>query len=67
MSRTVFLAAMLAGFILQASTVFAGGWTHAPGKGYFKLNEQIIRSGTYFQPSGKKIDITDQGRYTTSL
>lgn len=67
MSKTVFLAAMLTGFILKASTVFAGGWTHAPGKGYFKLNEQIIRSNSYFEPSGDRIDITDQSRYTTSL
>ncbi|MYA76224.1 MAG: hypothetical protein F4132_08260 [Gemmatimonadetes bacterium] len=67
MSRIVFLTAMLAGLVLQASTVFAGGWTHAPGKGYFKLNEQIIRSDSYFEPSGDRIDITDQNRYTTSL
>ncbi|MDD9949292.1 MAG: hypothetical protein OXU48_07155 [candidate division Zixibacteria bacterium] len=67
MSRIVFLAALLAGFILQTCTVFAGGWTHAPGKGYFKLNEQIIRSDSYFDPSGDRIDITDQSRYTTSL
>ena len=37
------------------------------GKGYFKLNEQLIRSDSYFQPSGDKVDITDQSRYTTSL
>lgn len=67
MSNTIFFAAMLAGFILQTCTVFAGGWTHAPGKGYFKLNEQIIRSDSYFEPSGDRIDITDQSRYTTSL
>ena len=67
MSRIIFAATMLAGFILQTCTAFAGGWTHPRGKGYFKLNEQIIRSSSYFQPSGDKIDITDQSRYTTSL
>ena len=67
MSKTILIAAMLAGFILPASTVFAGGWTHAPGKGYFKLNEQLIKSDSYFQPSGRKTDITELSRYTTSL
>ena len=67
MPRIVFLAAMLAVFILQASKVFAGGWTHAPGRGYFKLNEQLVKSESYFQPSGRKTDITELSRYTTSL
>ena len=67
MSKIIIVTAMLAGFILQASTVSAGGWTHAPGKGYFKLNEQIVRSDSYFEPSGDRMDITDQSRYTTSL
>ena len=67
MSKILFTAAMLAGFILQTCTVFAGGWTQAPGKGYFKLNEQLIKSDSYFQPSGRKTDITELSRYTTSL
>ena len=67
MSKTVFTIALLAGFILQSLPTYAGGWTHPKGKGYFKLNEQLIRSGSYFQPSGDKVDITDQSRYTTSL
>lgn len=67
MLKIILFAAMLAGFILQTSTVFGGGWTHARGKGYFKLNEQLVRSDSYFQPSGKKTDITDLSRYTTSL
>ena len=67
MSKIIFAAAMLVGFVLHTCTVFAGGWTHPRGKGYFKLNEQVIKSDAYFQPSGDKIDITDQGRYTTSL
>ena len=67
MSKTVFTIALLAGFILQSLPTYAGGWTHPRGKGYFKLNEQLIRSDSYFQPSGDKVDITDQSRYTTSL
>ena len=67
MSKTVFTIALLAGFILQSFPTYAGGWTHPRGKGYFKLNEQLIRSDSYFQPSGDKVDITDQSRYTTSL
>ncbi len=67
MSKTVFTIALLAGFILQSFPTYAGGWTHPMGKGYFKLNEQLIRSDSYFQPSGDRVDITDQSRYTTSL
>lgn len=67
MARLVLAGALLAGVLLQSGAAFAGGWTHPRGKGYFKLNEQVIRSGSYFRPSGRKIDITDQSRYTTSL
>lgn len=67
MARFIFAGALLAGFLLESSTAFAGGWTHPKGKGYFKLNEQVIKSDTYFQPSGDRIDITAQSRYTTSL
>jgi len=67
MSRLIFAGALLAGFILQACIVFAGGWTHPRGKGYFKLNEQVIKSDSYFEPTGDRVDITDLSRYTTSL
>ena len=67
MPRLVIAGALLAGFLLQSGSAFAGGWTHPRGKGYFKLNEQVIKSGAYFLPSGRKTDITDQSRYTTSL
>ncbi len=67
MLRTVFTIALLAGFILQACPSFAGGWTQPKGKGYFKLNQQFIKSDSYFQPSGDKTTITRQSRYTTSL
>ncbi len=40
---------------------------HPRGKGYFKLNEQVLRSDSYFLPSGDKVSITKQSRYTTSL
>ncbi len=67
MPRLVIAVALLAGMLLQAGTAFAGGWTQPRGKGYFKLNEQIIRSDSYFKPPGKKEIITAQSRYTTSL
>ena len=67
MSKTILAVILITGFFFQTCTAFAGGWTHPKGKGYFKLNEQLIRSGSYFQPSGDKVDITDQSRYTTSL
>lgn len=67
MARFIFVGALLAGFLLQSSPAFAGGWTQPGGKGYFKLNEQIIQSDSYFKPTGKKEPITAQSRYTTSL
>lgn len=67
MSRLVIAATLFAELMLQTCAAFAGGWTHPRGKGYFKLNEQIIRSDSYFKPSGKKELITAQSRYTTSL
>ena len=67
MFKFILFSSALAGFVFQTCAVFAGGWTHAPGKGYFKLNEQIIQSDSYFEPSGDRIDITNQSRYTTSL
>lgn len=68
MSRFILSGALLVGFLFQAAgTAFAGGWTQPRGNGYFKLNEQIIRSDSYFKPSGKKELITSQSRYTTSL
>ncbi len=67
MPRLVFAGALLAGFLLQSGAAFGGGWTHPRGQGYFKLNEQIIRSDSYFKPSGEKVLITAQSRYTTSL
>ena len=67
MSKTAYITFLIAGFFFQTCTAFAGGWTHPKGKGYFKLNEQLIRSDSYFQPSGEKVEITDQSRYTTSL
>ncbi len=67
MSKTVFTIILLAGIVLQSFPTYAGGWTHPAGKGYFKLNQQFINSDTYIQPSGDKIPITKQSRYTTSL
>ena len=56
---------MIAGFFFHRPSPEDGPIPR--GKGYFKLNEQLIRSDSYFQPSGDKVDITDQSRYTTSL
>ena len=67
MTRLTIAGALIAGLLLQAGTAFAGGWTHPKGRGYFKLNEQVIKSDAYFQPSGDRIDITNQSRFTTSL
>ena len=58
---------MVAALICYSAAAHAGGWTQPRGEGYFKLNEQLIKSGMYIQPSGRKVDITDLSRYTTSL
>ena len=67
MSKTILTVIMITGVFYQTCSAYGGGWTQPHGKGYFKLNEQLIRSDSYFQPSGEKVPITDQSRYTTSL
>lgn len=47
--------------------VAGGGWPQPKGKGYFKLSQYIIRSGSYYAPSGDIIDIATASIYITSL
>lgn len=43
------------------------GWTQQQGNGFFKLSENIIRAGSFFNPDGDVIDITTTSVYGTNL
>ena len=50
------------------STAFAGGgWPQPRGGGFFKLGQNAIIAGRYFQPDGSIEDIRTISLYTTSL
>ncbi len=51
--------------VLQATA--GGGWTSKKKSGYFKLGQNFIYSGRFFNPDGDVIDITTVGYYSTSL
>ena len=44
-----------------------GGWPQPKGGGYFKLGQNMILASTFYGPTGKVVDITTIGLYTTSL
>ena len=67
MSKTILVVILITGFMYQTCSAYAGGWTQPQGKGYFKLNEQVVRGESYFLPSSDKVTIPDQSRLTTSL
>ena len=52
---------------LLSPTFAGGGWTQPQGGGFFKLGQNVIIAGRYFQPDGSIIDITTISLYTTSL
>lgn len=43
------------------------GWVSQKGKGFFKLAQNIIRSGRFYTPSGEIIDITTTSLYITNI
>ena len=62
----ILLSTLVASLLL--SPAFAGGgWTQARGGGFFKLGQNVIIAGRYFQPDGSIVDITTISLYTTSL
>ena len=54
-------------FLSQRPVVAGGGWTQPRGSGFFKLGQNVLIAGRYFQPNGEIIDITTISLYTTSL
>jgi hypothetical protein len=53
-------------FILSKN-ITAGAWTQQKGNGYFQIGSQIIRANKFYEPGGKKIDITTLGDYTITF
>ena len=54
--------------VSHTSLTHAGGWTQPKGKGYFKLNQQVVRADAITRPNGESHDIpTTVSGYTTSL
>ncbi len=65
---TIFLTAVMTEGLIYPAAAYAGGWTQAKGKGYFKLAEQIARAETAFKPDGTKTPTLPALRgYTTTL
>lgn len=60
--------AITAAFLLVMSEgISQSGWTQEQGNGFFKLSENIIRAGSFFNPDGEVIDITTTSVYGTTL
>lgn len=59
------LLLILACTFLFASVRAQSGWTQAPGEGYFKLAQNGIRAGAFYNPIGEVVDITTTSVYTT--
>jgi len=53
--------------LVFGSVYSQSGWTQQQGNGFFKLSENIIRAGSFFNPDGEVIDITTTSVYGTSL
>lgn len=51
----------------QRAVVAGGGWTQPQGSGFFKLGQNILIAGRYFQPNGEIVNIPTISLYTTSL
>lgn len=55
-------------FIAFVATVFGQtAWTHPKGEGYFKLSQNFIIAGSFFNPNGEVIDITTTSVYVTGV
>lgn len=67
MNRFLLTTVFLTSVLIQLGDVHAGGWTHPPGKGYFKLGEQIIQAESLFLSTGEQVSIPTYSRFTTSL
>ena len=54
--------------VLTGSAVVAqSGWTQPRNSGYFKLSQNFVRAGSFFNPDGDIIDITTTSVYVTGV
>ena len=67
MNRIALSGLVVAVVLCHTSFAYAGGWTQPPGKGYFKLSQQIISAESLFFSDGSKGEIPTVSGYTTSL
>lgn len=57
------LTILIAGSSLMAQS----GWTQRQNSGYFKLSQNFVRAGSFFNPDGDIIDITTTSVYITGV
>ena len=67
MIRIVFSTLISVVVLCHTSFAYAGGWTQPPGKGYFKLSQQITSAESLFFSDGSKGEIPTVSGYTTSF
>ena len=65
MKQLLFSALLFGLFTVQVSA--QSGWTKPQGEGFFKLSQDILRAGSFFNPDGEIIDITTTSVYSTNL
>lgn len=53
--------------LIISTGVHAGGWLQGKDKGFFKLNQSVIRGGHFYDGDGEIIDIVTIGVYQTSF
>jgi protein XagA len=63
--KKVFATALMT--LTCLTTYGGGGWPQPKNEGFFKLGQNMIRSGYFFNPAGEVIPITTTSLYTTSL
>lgn len=54
-------------FIFTNQTFAGGGWVFEKNRGYFKVSQNMIRSGYFFDKEGEVVDIPTVSLYTSSL
>lgn len=64
MKKYIYIFVLIA-FGFQASA--GGGWVFEKNRGYFKLSQNMIRSGYFFDKAGDVVEIPTVSLYTSSL
>jgi len=63
MKKSIFFFSLI--FIVH--TIHAGGWLQGEDKGFFKVNQSIIKGNQFYDGNGDIIDIVTIGVYQTSF